>query len=663
VEDVKSLCAADHRVRKQIVHYLEKHAKIESSEGYVLNAAFQLAFCKKVGFGTLRDEDAALFWLHKSNRADLQEAIEKARIDKPIYNARVRKLYDDGQLLPASGGAEYFGMNDLETVEAECRREFKQIRDTFGKVHPAVINLRMSLMNLLKAERHHQLPEFIDDMREELERDPEYGPEHFQTLWCKSDLAMALLGRKEFERAEKHCKEAYDGAASSRGENHLQTLMLRVNLANIYFVSGKFAAGNEMIRMALRGFEDMFGENHPYTLLVLAIVGTQLEYQGRFKEAEDKTQRQLKAYERTLGNYAPQTLDSHMRLARLRWWCGKDAEAEEAIRQHLKAIEDLGAKTDPTHQAVKSDPSYLTLTHSLADTLGAQGKFEEAATVYKDLIETQKQVGKQNALGTELTQMPILPNIFPELEISPSAMINLISLAIVLQAQGKYEEAKATNRLVMDDLDQVLGKETWPEVDPKGRFHGSAIHSAMWRGYGRLVEILLETGAQNAGDGVYYQTAMDAAEEGNSTNIASILLEHQTLLRELQKDDDGFGREELSIFLDGDWQGYYFYSCWGGQRREKEGVVSFSLKSRNDPEHLDTLIIEANGTDDTGEFYIDGHTSTSGSVLLIKATERSAERIGWEYRGCVNVERSAMGGRWGFRNAKKSHGTFCFYKV
>jgi hypothetical protein len=57
-------------------------------------------------------------------------------------------------------------------------------------------------------------------------------------------------------------------------------------------------------------------------------------------------------------------------------------------------------------------------------------------------------------------------------------------------------------------------------------------------------------------------------------------------------------------------------------------VVSFSLKSRNDRQHLDKLIIEANGTDDTGEFYIDDHTSTPGFILLIKATERSAECIG-----------------------------------
>jgi hypothetical protein len=70
---------------------------------------------------------------------------------------------------------------------------------------------------------------------------------------------------------------------------------------------------------------------------------------------------------------------------------------------------------------------------------------------------------------------------------------------------------------------------------------GSAIHAAIWPGYGRLIEILVETGAQNAGNGVYYQTAMHAAEEGSSTNITSILLKHQSLLRELQ-DDDGFRR-------------------------------------------------------------------------------------------------------------------------
>src|SRR5947199_10404755 len=80
------LLHADFRVRKLVAGCLELKASNSSCTPCTLAAAFELAFCYKIGFGVPLDDDKSQSWLKRSGRYPKALEAEMSNIRGFGYN-------------------------------------------------------------------------------------------------------------------------------------------------------------------------------------------------------------------------------------------------------------------------------------------------------------------------------------------------------------------------------------------------------------------------------------------------------------------------------------------------------------------------------------------------------------------------------------------------
>ena len=151
----------------------------------------------------------------------------------------------------------------------------------------------------------------------------------------------------------------------------------------------------------------------------------------------------LRLNEKALGVDKPDTRDSRATLARNLWYQGRNAEAETLLRELIAANEkELGAQVYLLENNVSSRLDELDAFTPLesrtlfANTLRDQGKYAEAEAQYKQVIEAEEKV-----LG-------------PEHRDTLNACYNL---AYQLGQQGKRDQAKALAERAAKGAAKVLG--------------------------------------------------------------------------------------------------------------------------------------------------------------------------------------------------------------
>ena len=154
-----------------------------------------------------------------------------------------------------------------------------------------------------------------------------------------------------------------------------------------------------------------------------------MDKQGKHKEAEVQIRQALATNEKGAGKEASETRDSRGNLARNLWYQGKNGEAETLLRELIRANEKaLGAQVYLLENNASSRVDEMDSLTPLeartlfANTLRDQGKYAEAEAQYKQVIEAE-----ENVLG-------------PEHRDTLNACYNL---AYQLGLQGKRDQAKA----------------------------------------------------------------------------------------------------------------------------------------------------------------------------------------------------------------------------
>jgi tetratricopeptide (TPR) repeat protein len=119
------------------------------------------------------------------------------------------------------------------------------------------------------------------------------------------------------------------------------------------------------------------------------------------------------------------------RLGRCHKSLGQYASAEKSYRKSSSLRKEV---LGPEHE----HPSTMMSMSNLASVLGSQGKYEEAETIKRQVLEYAEKV-----LGPE----------------HPDTLTSISNLALVLSSQGKYKEAEAMNRQTLAAREKVLGSE------------------------------------------------------------------------------------------------------------------------------------------------------------------------------------------------------------
>jgi tetratricopeptide (TPR) repeat protein len=265
------------------------------------------------------------------------------------------------------------------------------------------------------------------------------GPDDEQTLEETGDLGYALVQAGEYREGESMLRRAYNGLERRLGPTHRNTLFYRHKLVLTLAVQDKDIEAEAEAREIVK-----IGDKSPgRTGWPRDLLGGVLDKQGKHKEAEVQIRQALGLNEKAVGNEHSDTLDSRSNLARNLWYQGRNAETEALLRELITANEKaLGARVYLLENNVSSRVdefealSPLEARTLFANTLRDQGKYAEAEAQYKQVIEAEEKV-----LG-------------PEHRDTLNACYNF---SYQLGQQGKRDQAKALAERAAKSAAKVLG--------------------------------------------------------------------------------------------------------------------------------------------------------------------------------------------------------------
>lgn len=251
------------------------------------------------------------------------------------------------------------------------------------------------------------------------------GPDDEYTLIAIGNLGWQLAEAGKYGEAEALTRRAYKGCERIHGPVASSTLNFRLNLVGILAVQDKEVEAEAEARGIVKVTDQSLGaERQNWRWLV----GVVLDKEGKHKEAEVQIRQAMRENEKenSADNW---TLDTRAMLARNLWYQGRNAEAETLLREVIRAKEkQLGARVYLLENNVSSRADELNkftpleCRTLLANALRDQGKYSEAQAEYKQVIQTE-----ENALG-------------PEHRDTLNARYNF---AYQLALQGKRDQAKA----------------------------------------------------------------------------------------------------------------------------------------------------------------------------------------------------------------------------
>ncbi|ETS73709.1 hypothetical protein PFICI_14655 [Pestalotiopsis fici W106-1] len=123
-----------------------------------------------------------------------------------------------------------------------------------------------------------------------------------------------------------------------------------------------------------------------------------------------------------------------------RWQMGRYGAAEAMLRKAVEIREKIlgGDRSDALEAPSKHHLDMLISVDLLAIVLEKQGKYEEAEQLHQQALN-----GREKALGKD----------------HPDTLRSASNLALVFEEQGKHEEAEQMNRAVLDSREKAIGKE------------------------------------------------------------------------------------------------------------------------------------------------------------------------------------------------------------
>jgi pentatricopeptide repeat protein len=240
---------------------------------------------------------------------------------------------------------------EFEVAEGLMLEALKLAETKHGKLHPTSVNMAG---NLLGISLHEHLTADLEEMvlGNLVAKERLYGVTHPSTIKTMSDLAYAYGEHGRFEDARRLYKRIEDAGGLEALEqlNPSRYATFCGKLADLYFREEQFETAQGLEERALSVRKQIYGDSHRATLVSMANLASTLHAQKKYAEA---------------GVY---------------------------LRYIVTVREDI----------VKADPHSIFLLlkseSSLAANLFFQDQFEEAAELYRDILEISQTIGVDAAI-------------------------------------------------------------------------------------------------------------------------------------------------------------------------------------------------------------------------------------------------------------------------
>jgi tetratricopeptide (TPR) repeat protein len=285
-DDFEELQSVHFLVRKQPVQDLGVLAdKSLGLQSYY--AAFELALCHHLAFGTAKDDDKSRFWLTKSGKAyeDFHHAISVAQ-ERRDYHGPLR----DGRMseyLEYDPGVAYSEMGLLDDAISALREEADG-KEGIGQVVHSQLALQSHMSHLLSLrdragdrEDDLQLRKLIAERTEEVQ-----GPEDPNTLLALTRYAKLLT---DFDEAEVIHRRVLAARRKIHAANHPDILKAMDTLARTLLFKGGDTPVAEALALLKEAHTETvakFGATHPQCITLGRHLGRALMANHQLVDAE-----------------------------------------------------------------------------------------------------------------------------------------------------------------------------------------------------------------------------------------------------------------------------------------------------------------------------------------------------------------------------------------
>lgn len=257
-------------VRAYIVACLTQAAS-QSPTGFSQHAAFQLALCYKIGFGTKRDDEASNRYREQASKSSSELEFEVNQIK---YSTRQRfprnSVYSDalyrGHALPRHGVSRYKEQGLLDEAESHLKAELEDLEHAIGPNHWLLVFLRGNVCHVLS--RQDKLSEAQELSQRVVESSSAaFGARHIDTIEAMSLLVGVHLKRKQWSEAEALQKNILNICQTSLQKDHGTTMMSMISLAEIYRNRGLYQESEDLANQVHILSTKHLGVNNPITKL------------------------------------------------------------------------------------------------------------------------------------------------------------------------------------------------------------------------------------------------------------------------------------------------------------------------------------------------------------------------------------------------------------
>jgi tetratricopeptide (TPR) repeat protein len=395
---------------------------------------------------TLRSRRRLAWCLHRQgkNEEAEREYRELIKADEKIFGPEDRETirsHTDLAIAMTEGYGYGQHITDPEKALAEYRSLLKLYEKVLGPENPGTLVTHGNLINILDYSGQYresiaQRRELLPVIRKVL------GPEDVNTAIQLENLGTDLAQVGEFREAEPMLREAYRLCEKTRGAADDITMGFRGNVVTTLVAQNKLLEAEKEARDMVNLRERTVGAERSASSR--EVVGIVLHREGRYSEAEAQIRQALHAWEKLQGPNGNNTREARGRLAIALWHQEKNAEAESVLRELIAVNEKvLEAQAYSLGENIRGRLNEEELALKplqsrtlLANTLRDQGKYAEAEAEYKQVIQIEEKV-----LG---------PENFDTLD----ACYNY---AYQLAQQGKRNEAKALAERAAKSALKILG--------------------------------------------------------------------------------------------------------------------------------------------------------------------------------------------------------------
>ncbi|KAJ8104722.1 hypothetical protein ONZ43_g7714 [Nemania bipapillata] len=386
---LESLCQADFRVRKHIFDcLLQEYNEARNDDDAKAMLAVQLAFCKEVGFGTMKDSVTADTYRREGHieAIQLQNLVDSTRTSQEPFNSRLRALCASGIIQPIHYGTDFRSVANpgvSEEIRKSSEAEIERMETVLGKTHSAILNLKWSLSAILMNSESRLGPvRHLHKMMQELHADPNHGPLHRHSLLTRGYFCLSLRrlsSRSTAGTIVAYSKETHSALVDHGLADHVLPLQISVQISDLLYGMGHLKESTRFFEFAQLGMNQKFGPEHGNTVMLLDKKTDHLVREGKLADALENIKDVSKRMEGLVDD--GDDVKSYLRRRNATIFClsGRFEEALGLIEDELAAMRARDIPED--HLA------YLEGLMAKAKLLLKLGRFEEAAACARSMIQ------------------------------------------------------------------------------------------------------------------------------------------------------------------------------------------------------------------------------------------------------------------------------------